>query len=258
MNTVSQTPIMPAGRVFRSYMIEAKYALLVSLRSPLFSIIMLALPIGLYLLIGILVVGPQLAEEPEAPAFIFSGFLVFAITGPGLFGFGIGLAMERQMGVLALKRAQPMPPGASLLAKMIMAMTTATVLIPILTTLAMLFGNVSLTPLQIACLLPVGVLGVLPFCAIGFFIGTLVSGTAAPGIVNIIYFPMLYLSGMFFPLPEILQPWALVWPTFHLNQLVWLAVGMESIIDPKICAALLIGITVLFTGLAARRLSRIG
>ena len=111
---------------------------------------------------------------------------------------------------------------------------------------------------QIANLVLVSMFGVLPFCAIGFLIGTLVSGSAAPGIVNLIFFPMLYLSGMFFPLPEILEPWALLWPTFYLNQIAWSAAGVESIINAKICIALLLGITVLLTGLAVHRLSRLG
>ena len=44
------------------------------------------------------------------------------------------------------------------------------------------------------------VLGVLPFCAIGLFVGSLVSGQAAPAIVNLIYLPMAFLSGLWVPL----------------------------------------------------------
>ena len=251
-------PIMPASRVLRSYLIEFKYAFLSMLRTPAFTIPLLALPIFLYLLIGVMMVGPEAIKDPQVAIFIFGGFLVFAVTGPGMFGFGIGLAVERQSGVLNLKRAQPMPSGAYLLAKMIMAMTCSVIVTPLLITLAVQFGHVSLTANQMVYVMLVSVLGVLPFCAIGFLIGTLVSGSVAPGIVNLIYFPMLYLSGMFFPLPEALQPWAVIWPTFYLNQIVWSAAGQESIISVQICTALLLGITVLCGGLAARRLARIG
>jgi len=257
-NTSPQAPSMPAGRVIRAYLIEAKYTIFSMLRTPAFSITMLGLPIFLYLLIGVMVVGPQTAEDPMAAVFVFSGFLVFAVSGPGLFGFGIGLANERQYGILALKRAQPMPPGAYLLAKMIVAMTFSLIVMPLLILLAMGLGHLNLTPAQIANLVAVSIFGVLPFCAIGFLIGTLVSGSAAPGVVNLIFLPMLYLSGMFFPLPKVLQTWALIWPTFYLNQLAWSAAGMESVFNPKICIALLMGLTVLFAGLAARRLARIG
>jgi ABC-2 type transport system permease protein len=249
---------MPIGRVLRAYLIEAKYTFLPALRMPAFSIPMLGLPIFLYLLIGVVVFGQEAANDPDAAVFIFCGFLVFAVTAPAMFGFGIGLAVERQSGVLNLKRAQPMPPAANLLAKMINSMATSGIAMTALITLAMWLGHVSFSADQIIKLVIVSMMGVLPFCAIGLLIGTLVSGTAAPGIVNLIFFPMLYLSGMFFPLPEFLQTWALIWPTFYVNQLAWSAAGLEPIINVKICAALLLGITVLCTGLAARRLSRVG
>jgi ABC-2 type transport system permease protein len=155
-------------------------------------------------------------------------------------------------------RRQIQAPAAYLVAKMIMAMACMAVVILLLIPLAVGLEHMHVTAGQIANLVLVSMLGVLPFCAIGFLIGTLVSGSAAPGIVNLIFFLMLYLSGMFFPLPEILKPWALLWPTFYLNQIAWSAAGMESIINVKICIALLLGITVLFTGLAVRRLARIG
>ena len=46
----------------------------------------------------------------------------------------------------------------------------------------------------------VNVLGVLPFCAMGLFVGSLVSGQAAPAIVNLIYLPMAFLSGLWVPM----------------------------------------------------------
>ncbi len=257
-NMDPQMSSMSAGRVIRAYLIEAKYTIFSSLRTPAFSITMLGLPVFLYLLIGVLVFGPKTAEDPKTAVFIFSGFLVFAVSGPGLFGFGISLANERQYGILALKRAQPMPPGAYLLAKMIVAMTFSLIVMPVLILLGMWLGHLNLTTAQIAGLVAVSIFGVLPFCAIGFLIGTLVSGSAAPGVVNLVFFPMLYLSGMFFPLPKALQTWALIWPTFYLNQLIWNTAGTESVFNPKICIALLTGLTVLCAGLAARRLARIG
>jgi ABC-2 type transport system permease protein len=249
---------MPKGRVFRSYLVEAKYTFLSTLRIPAFSIPMLGLPIFLYLLLGVGIFGSQAGDDPKTAVYLFSGFLVFVISGPGLFGFGVSLAVERQYGLLNLKRAQPMPPAAYLMAKMIMAMACTAIVILLLIPLAVGLGHMQVTAGQIANLVLVSMFGVLPFCAIGFLIGTLVSGSAAPGIVNLIFFPMLYLSGMFFPLPEILKPWALLWPTFYLNQIAWSAAGVESIINVKICIALLLGITVLFTGLAVRRLARVG
>ena len=249
---------MSLGRTLRAYFIEAKYALISILRIPVLPITMMALPILLYMLFAVTVISQLEANNPNAAVSFFSGFLIFATIGPGLFGFGIGLANERQSGILNLKRAQPMPPASCLVAKMITAAACTGFTMVLLISAAMNFGHLHLAVGQIINVVLVSIFGVLPFCAIGFFIGAWVSGTAAIGVVNLIFFPMLYLSGMFFPLPKILVPWARIWPTYYMNQIVWSAVGLESQIDVKICILVLLGITVFFTYLAARRFARVG
>jgi ABC-2 type transport system permease protein len=249
---------MSLGRTLRAYLIEAKCAFVSILRIPVLPITMMALPILVYILFAVTVVSQLAGDNPNVAVSFFSGFLIFAVIGPGLFGFGVGLATERQSGILNLKRAQPMPPASCLVAKMITAMFCTGFTMILLIPAAMKFGHLHLTAGQIGNVVLVSMFGVLPFCAIGFFIGTRVSGTAAIGVVNLIFFPMLYLSGMFFPLPKILLPWARIWPTYYMNQIVWSAVGIESQIDVKICILILLGITVFFTYLAARRFTRVG
>jgi ABC-2 type transport system permease protein len=84
----------------------------------------------------------------------------------------------------------------------------------------------------------------------------MVSGQAAPGVVNLIYFPMMYLSGMFFPLPKFLAKWAIIWPTFYMDQLVIAAGHGKTFIDWTMCAGILVGVSLLFGGLAIHRFSR--
>ena len=151
-----------------------------------------------------------------------------------------------------------MPPAAGLIGKMVMAMCFTGIVALFLIPLAIWIGPMTPTTGQAMGLMLLSILGVLPFCAIGFLIGTFVSGTAAPGIINIIFFPMLYLSGLFFPLPKVLETWAVIWPTYHLNQIATHIAGLESRIDIKICIALLLGITMICTALAARRFSSVG
>jgi ABC-2 type transport system permease protein len=141
---------------------------------------------------------------------------------------------------------------------MLMALATAGIVMCFLIPLAIVFGNVVLSVAQIVAVVAVSMLGIATFCAIGLFLGTVASGSAAPGVVNLVFFPMIYLSGMFFPLPKLLAPWALVWPTFYLDQLVIAVCGGKSFIDAKLCVGVLVGLTVLFTGLAVRRLVRQG
>src|SRR3546814_9937751 len=90
--------------------------------------------------------------------------------------------MERERGFLAYKRALPMPPGAYLFAKMAMAMLFSMLISAALAVLAGTLGGVSLEPWQWLALLAINVASVLPFCAIGLFIGTLVGGQGAPAV----------------------------------------------------------------------------
>jgi ABC-2 type transport system permease protein len=104
----------------------------------------------------------------------------------------------------------------------------------------------------------INVLGSLPFCAIGLFIGTRASGKAAIAFVNLIYVPMMHVSGLFYPLPKFLRTISPVWPTYHLQQLVFAALGVPFYGKSAVHIAVLIGVTVVLTALSIRRLARVG
>ena len=118
----------------------------------------------------------------------------------------------------------------------------------------------SLSAGQLAIIAAVMTVGSLPFAAIGLFIGAYTSGSAAPAYANILFLPMLWLSGIFIPLPKFLEPWAVIWPAFHVNQVALGFAGVSefSFMAPGISAAVLAGVTVVFGGLAIRRLARHG
>ena len=254
---------MQLTRIMRAYLVEAKFDFLNALRAPIFVIPFLVLPVALFLLFGV-VMTPEHAPEPakaaEAGIFLLAAFSSFAILGPSLFGVGCPIAVERDAGLLRLKRALPAPPGSYLIAKVLMQLAFATIGVTAVAIMALLTGKLTMSLSQVCIYDAVLVVGTIPFCAIGLFIGTHSSGTAAPGLTNLIFFPMMYLSGMFFPLPKFLQPWAIIWPTFHLNQVAFAAAGITQFrfFDPLMSLAALIGVTVLFGGLALRRLARVG
>ena len=203
---------------------------------------------------------PAVAKNPGVANYLFSGFSVFAVMGPALFGAGCALAVERDAGFLNLKRAQPAPGGAYLIAKMLMSMVFAALAMASMLAAAILGNTVSLTTGQLLIMTVVMIVGAVPFCAIGLLIGSYTSGSSAPAFVNIVFLPMLWLSGLFIPLPKFLEKWAVIWPAFHLNQVALGSAGVSefTFINPVISAAVLVGVTVLFGGLAIRRLARRG
>ena len=252
MNATTISVLFP----LRSYWLEAKHELLRLLRTPSFVLPTLLFPPLFYVLFGVLL-GSR--GGSEAAHYMLATYGVFGIMGAALFGFGVTVAVERERGFLALKRALPMPPGAYLLAKMAMAMTFAAVISLVLALLAVLLAKVSLAPAQWALLLIINVLGVLPFCAIGLYIGSVVGGSAAPAVVNLLYMPMSFLSGLWLPLsilPAVFAKFAPVWPSYHLGQLALKVVDRDAGGAPLLHLAVLGVITAAFFVLARARLAR--
>jgi ABC-2 type transport system permease protein len=251
---------MSGRRILGAYVREWWTEVLRALRTPGFAIPFLVMPTPIYLFFGVVLAGDAVAARPGLAGYLFSGWLVFAAMMPGIFGVGCGLAIERDAGLHRLKRALPAPPGAVVIAKMGMALAIAAVAMVILVVTATLSGTIALAPRQVAGMLAVIVAGTVPFSAIGLFIGTHVSGSASPAVANVVFLPMLWLSGLFIPLPKFLEPWVIVWPAFHLNQLSIAAAGLGEFrfIPPGVALAVLAGVTVLFGGLAIRRLAERG
>jgi ABC-2 type transport system permease protein len=250
--------VMSTGRLVRAYLAEARFESLRMFRVLGFSLPFLLLPVALYLLFGVVLFGDAVRNDPVAGKFLFAAFAVFGVMGPGMFGFGATIATEREQGLLTLKRALPAPAGSYLLAKLLMTMLFAFIVMATMIPAALLLGHLHLTFSQCANITAVNILGSLPFCAIGLFIGTRASGKAAIAFVNLIYVPMMHVSGLFYPLPKFLRAISPVWPTYHLQQLVFAALGMSSYGNTAVHVAVLVGVTLLLTALSIRRLARVG
>ena len=239
---------------WRSYVQEAKCEFLRMLREPAFCGPVIGFPVLFYLLFGVLLD----KGEGKAAQYLLATYGAFGVIGAGLFGFGVSIAVDREKGLLRLKRALPVPPGAMLLAKMVMAMLFAAIISLVLAVIAATVAGVVLEPSQWIRLFVINVLGVLPFCAIGLFVGSVVGGNAAPALLNMLYLPMAFLSGLWLPLtllPGILSTIAPLWPAYHLGQLALKVVGFDMGQPVWMHVMVLAGITVLFFVLAQRRLS---
>ena len=173
---------LPAHSPWRSYLQEAKCEALRMLREPAFCLPVIGFPVLFYLLFGVLLD----KGEGKAAQYLLATYGAFGVIGAGLFGFGVTIAVDREKGLLRLKRALPVPPGALLLAKMVMAMLFAAIISLVLAVIAATVAGVTLEPSQWLRLLLIDVLGVLPFCAIGLYVGALVGGNAAPALLNML------------------------------------------------------------------------
>ena len=148
--------------------------------------------------------------------------------------------------------------GGWLLAKVVAAMAFALVISALLALVGSTVGGVSLPASGWALLLVVNVLGVLPFAALGLLIGSLVGGNAAIAVVNVLFLPMVFLSGLWLPLsmlPDFFARLAPVWPAWHLGQIAFKVVGHDSGGALWLHVLALLVPAAVFTHFALRRLS---
>jgi len=250
---------MSRQRLLNAYRTEAKYAFLRFLRSPAFAIPTLLFPVLFYLLIGF-IFGAFRSTNPDAPVYLFCGFATMAAITPGMFGFGIGLALEREQGLFLLKRALPLPPLASLAASIAMSVLSTSIAVVVLAATALAIGTVNLSALQVLAVILIVALGAIPFSALGLLIGSMVSGRAAPAIVNVVYLVLLYFSGLFIPLPKAIQGIVLGSPAFYLHQLALNGAGAPNSIigGPWTHVAILTAVAITCLTFATRRLARVG
>ena len=256
MNAVSN---MSASRLWAAYFGEIRIEFIKSVRTPAFAVPTLIFPLMFYVLFGIFL-GSMRGNSGQA-LYVFATYGVFGAMGPGLFGFGVSLAIDREAGLLTLKQALPQPPGAYLLARAAMAMVFVATISLMLMVLAVYVGGVQLTFAQGIQLFAIDVLGALPFCALGMWVGSMVSGQASPAIVNMVFLPMAFFSGALMPLsimPKFIIDAAPVWPAYHLVQMALSTVGAPNSGSFAGHVAVLAGVTLLFFLLAMRRMHGIG
>jgi ABC-2 type transport system permease protein len=252
---VDSLPANSMRATLATYWLESKFEFLRVLRTPAFAVPTLLFPPMFYLLFGLILN----RGSGNAAQYLFATYSVFGVMAPGLFGFGVGVAIERERGWLALKRVAPMPPGAYLFSKMAMAALFAVLIYLILATMAYTLGGVHLGIGQWLLLGVIAVFGVMPFCALGLLIGSRVNASAAPAIVNFIYLPMAFLSGLWMPLsmlPSFFSQLAPVWPSYHLAQLALGVIGLVPADTALTHVLAVAGFTVVCFAIARRWLAR--
>jgi len=255
MSDVSIPP-MTLGRTLRAYLSDARYESLRLLRTPAFAIPILAMPILFYSFFGVVLAGKAVSGGFANQLFV--GWTVYGVMGPGLFGFGILVAVERNMGLMTFKRALPMPTGSYLASKLAMAYVFAVVVMAMLVTAGVVFGHVTLPLPTLIRMAAVMSLGVIPACAVGLFIGAYAPASSAAAFANITYLGMAFLSGLFFPLSGVMHDIRVVWPTYHLSQLARAAGGLKYEGTTPVHVAVLVATTTVLIAAAARKLSRRG
>lgn len=209
--------------MMRVYWMEIKSEFLKLARMKTYSLSTILFPVMFYCFFG-LAMGRQQQEGFSMPfaRYLLATYGSFAIICAALYAFGVGLAVERGLGWLQVKRASPMPAGAYLVAKAVVAATFGAIVVGLLFALGAIFGGVAMPGQQWLALGAVLMAGAVPFCAMGLAIGCFAGPSSAPATVNLIYMPMAFCAGLWIPfefLPHGLQQVAPFLPAYHFSQI---------------------------------------
>ncbi len=213
---------------WRGHLQELRCELVRLLREPMYVLPTLLFPALFYVMFGLLIGG---RDGGDAARYLLVTYGVFGTLGAALFGVAVTVSIDRERGFMALRRALPAPPTGWLTARLVIAMLFSLLISLQLAALAMLAGGVSMAPGAWVMLWAVNLLGAVPFCAIGLLIGCVASANAAPAVVNVLFLPMAFLSGLWLPLemlPGPLAELAPAWPAYHLAQIGLRVVGLEA------------------------------
>ena len=195
---------------------ETRYEFLRMMRLRVFSLSVIGFPVMFYLLFG------TMNSHNGYSRYLLASYSCFGMVGASLFGLGAGVAMERVQGWLELKQASPMPRFAYLAAKTISCAAFAMVIVCLLSLIGITLGGVHMTFVEFLKLAGITLAGAIPFASMGLLLSFLMPPTAGPGIINLIYLPMSFASGLWMPievLPHWMQRVAPALPTFHYGQL---------------------------------------
>src|ERR1700742_864097 len=253
-STITHPLPAEAGSVnrFRIFRKETKYEFLKLMRTKSFSLSTIGFPVMFYIIFGI-ANRKASAGNIHVAKYMLGGYACFGLIGAALFGIGVGLAGELAAGWLELKRASPMPAPAYLFAKCASAVAFGLIIVCILTAVAVSFGGVSLSSTELIKMLGITIVGSISFASMGLLLALIVPANAATGIVNLIYLPMSFLSGLWMPIkfmPHWLQGIAPALPTYHLSQLMLHIFGYGDSMSLATHWNALIGFTLLMLGLS--------
>jgi|HubBroStandDraft_6_1064221.scaffolds.fasta_scaffold01912_9 ABC-2 type transport system permease protein len=239
------------------YLKEVKYEFLKNLRLRMYTASVLSFPIMFYVLFGLVLNAKEAIAGTPVPIYLLATYGTFGVMGASLFGTAAGLASDRGLGWLQVKRASPMPPFAYFVAKVVVSMAFSAIIVLALFALGFAFGHVRINTLdqfgKAAQLLGTLVAGSLPFSAMGLALGYFTGPNSAPATINLIYLPMSFCSGLWVPfqfLPSVVQHIALAMPPYHLSQLALGIVGAGAHESAATHWELLLAFTMICLGIA--------
>jgi ABC-2 type transport system permease protein len=189
-------------------------------------------------------------------SYFVPSILALSVMQVGVFA-AVPLVADREKGILKRLAATPLRRsqlvGSNLVMRLLLALVQAVIIIGVGVAVfgVQVSGSIALAAAFI-------ILGATSFLALGYVLASFTkTEEAANGITQVVQFPMMFLSGVFFPLeamPAFLQQIARLIPlTYLADALRQTMVGGTPFASLAVCAAVLLGWMVVCFAIASRK-----
>jgi ABC-2 type transport system permease protein len=151
------------------------------------------------------------------------GILAMSLLSSALFGVGVVIASEREKGQLKRFAVTPLPKSRYIATQILQRFFIAILQALLIIFVATLIFSVKMKGNWLL-LFFVLCLGLLAFSALGYAIAARIKkAQTTAAVANIIFMPMMFLSGVYFPvevMPSYLRPIAKILPLTYLNDVL--------------------------------------
>ena len=199
---------------------------------------------------------PIQTDRLNAVSYLVPSILGMALMQTGIFA-AIPLVADRQKLILKRLAATPLKRWQLIGSNVIMRLLIALVQFLLIVGVGVAWFKITIVGSLVA-IAALAILGSLAFTSLGYVIATIAkTEDAANGMTSAVQFPMMFLSGTFFPIalmPDALQTVARFLPLTYLSDaLRQVMVGGAAYAPLGVCVAVLAVWTVACFGFAARR-----
>ena len=201
-------------------------------RSPSSAVFTFAFPIILLVIFGTLNQRESLRAlgGTSYNQYYVPGIIAFGVISACYTNLAIGLCFRRDAGVLKRIRGTPLPPWLFMAASIGSSLVVSLLLVVLTASVGILVYGVTF-PGRWAALILTLIIGAFCFCGLGLAMTCVIStATASPAIVNGVLFPILFISGTFYPVQasSLLGRIASVFPVQPFEQ------AMFAVFDPRV------------------------
>jgi ABC-2 type transport system permease protein len=170
-------------------------------RNPMAAVFTLMFPVVFLVVVGTSAGGSAVPGTTlRYDQYTVVDMLTFGLIAACYTNLGIAICLRRESGVLKRMRGTPIAIGSyvgGIIGSVIINVAVLTVLV---VGIGMSFYHLHF-PVHLLATVVTLLVGIVTFCALGLAVTTIVpNADAAPAVINGIYFPIIFISGVFYPL----------------------------------------------------------